>query len=61
VTPHKFNPGQTVKLIASLYLPNSHGDFEVLRVLSEEHGMHQYQVKSATDGVVSVVMETEIA
>lgn len=58
---HKFNPGQRVKLIPSPYIRNSHGDFEILRVLPEERGMNQYRVKSITDGVVRVVMETEIA
>ncbi len=50
-----------VKLIPSPYIRNSQGEFEILRVLPEEHGMHQYRIKSATDGVVRVVMESEIA
>jgi hypothetical protein len=61
VITHKFNPGQTVKLIPSAYIRDSQGDFEILRVLPEEHGMHQYHIKSATDGIVRVVMESEIA
>jgi hypothetical protein len=58
---HKFSPGQTVRLIPSPYIRDSQGNFEILRVLPEEHGIHQYRVKSATDGVVRVVMESEIA
>jgi hypothetical protein len=58
---HKFNPGDRVKLIPSPYIRNSQGEFEILRVLPVEHGMHQYRVKSITDGVVRVVMEAEIA
>ena len=61
MTAHKFSAGQKVKLIPSPYIRNSQGDFEILRVLPEEHEMHQYRIKSATDGVVRVVMESEIA
>jgi hypothetical protein len=58
---HKFNPGERVKLIPSSYIRNLQEDFEILRVLPEEHGMHQYRIKSTIDGVVRVVMESEIA
>lgn len=58
---HKFNPGDRVKLIPSPYIRNSQGEFEILRVLPMEHGMHQYRVKSIVDGVMRVVMEAEIA
>jgi hypothetical protein len=61
VIAHKFQAGQMVKLIPSPYIRNSQGEFEILRVLPEEHGMHQYRIKSTTDGVVRVVMESEIA
>jgi hypothetical protein len=61
MTEHKFNLGQRVKLIPSAYIRNAHGEFEILRVLPEEHGMYQYRIKSITDGVVRVVMESEIA
>jgi hypothetical protein len=57
----KFETGQTVKLIPSPYIRNHQGEFEILRVLPEEHGMYQYRIKSITDGVVRVVMESEIA
>ena len=58
VISHKFQAGQMVKLIPSPYIRNSQGEFEILRVLPEEHGMHQYRIKSTTDGVVRVVMES---
>jgi hypothetical protein len=61
VIAHKFQAGQMVKLIPSPYIRNSQGEFEILRVLPEEHGMHQYRIKSTADGVVRVVMESEIA
>jgi hypothetical protein len=61
VIAHKFNPGETVKLVPSSYIRNSQGDFDILCVLPEEHGMHQYRVKSIIDGIVCVVMESEIA
>ena len=61
VIVHKFQAGQMVKLIPSPYIRNSQGEFEILRVLPEEHGMHQYRIKSTTDGVVRVVLESEIA
>jgi hypothetical protein len=50
-----------VKLIPSPYIRNAHGEFEILRVLPEEHGMHQYRIKSIADGGLRVVMESEIA
>jgi hypothetical protein len=58
---HKFNPGERVKLIPSPYIRNTQGDFEILRVLPIEYGMHQYRIKSVTDSIVRVVMEAEIA
>jgi len=61
VKPHKFETGETVKLIPSSYIRNAQGDFKILSVLPEEHGMHQYRVRSNADGVVRVVMESEIA
>ena len=60
MTEHKFNLGQRVKLNPSPYIRNAHGEFEIERVLPEEHGMHQYRIKSITSGVVRVVMESEI-
>jgi hypothetical protein len=56
----KFQAGQTVKVIPNSYIPSARGDFNVVCVLPEEHGMHQYRIKSITDGHVRVVMESEI-
>jgi hypothetical protein len=61
VKPHKFETGQTVQLIPSSYIRNAQGDFKIVSVLPEEHGMRQYRIKSSADGVVRVVMESEIA
>jgi hypothetical protein len=60
VKPQKFQAGQTVKLVPSSYIRNAHGEFKILAVLPEEHGMRQYRIKSNADGVVRVVMESEI-
>jgi hypothetical protein len=56
----RFVVGQTVSVIAGPYLPNAQGKFSVLSVLPEEHGMHQYRIKSVTDEHVYLVMETEL-
>jgi hypothetical protein len=57
---HKFQAGQTVTVIASPYISNARGDFNIVCVLPEEHGMHQYRIKSIADGHLRVVMESEI-
>jgi hypothetical protein len=57
---HKFNIGQMVRVIPNSYISDAQGKFDVVSVLPEEHGMHQYRIKSATDERVHVVMETEL-
>ncbi len=57
---HKFQIGQTVRVVPSQYISNARGDFKIVCVLPEEHGMRQYRVKSISDGHLRVVMESEI-
>jgi hypothetical protein len=57
---HKFQAGQTVKVVPNPYIPSAGEDFNIVCVLPEEHGMHQYRIRSITDGHLHVVMESEI-
>jgi hypothetical protein len=56
----KFDVGQTVRIVPSPYIQNAKGKFNILSVLPDEHGMHQYQIKSTADERVHIVMEIEI-
>jgi len=58
---HKFKPGQTVRIIPSGYITNARGNFIIVCVLPEEHGVYHYRIKSTVDGHERVVMETEVA
>ena len=57
---HKFQAGQTVTVIPSPYILNAQGVFNIEFVLPEEYGMHQYRIRSITDGHLHLVMESEI-
>jgi FAD synthase len=37
------------------------GAFEIVRLLPEEHGIHQYRLKSMQDGRERVAMEEELS
>jgi hypothetical protein len=56
----KFNIGQMVRVVPSSYISDAQGKFNVVSVLPEEHGMHQYRIKSTTGERVHLVMETEL-
>ena len=60
MNPQKFRAGQMVTVIPSPYIPSLRGDFSIVCVLPEEHGMYQYRIKAITDESVHVVMESEI-
>jgi hypothetical protein len=60
MSAYKFRPGQTVTIVRSPNISNARGSFTIVSILPEEHGTHQYRVKSVTDGHLRVVMESEI-
>jgi hypothetical protein len=57
---HKFKAGQTVQLIPSGYISNTHGSFTIVCALPEEHGIYHYRIRSTTDGHERVVTENEV-
>ncbi|HEY1720132.1 MAG TPA: hypothetical protein VGG27_02720 [Magnetospirillaceae bacterium] len=57
----KFLSGQTVRVIQNKRVTKASGNFEVGRVLPEEKGVHQYLIRSTSDGHQRVVAEYEIA
>ena len=61
MTKQKFKAGQTVTVVQSAHILNARGNFRILCALPEERGVQQYRIKSAIDGHVRVVMESEIA
>jgi hypothetical protein len=58
---HKFKPGQTVTLTPSRYGSNRQAQFQVVRLLPAEHGIHHYRLKSVADGHERVAAENELS
>jgi hypothetical protein len=59
--PHKFQAGQTVKLLpSSLDHHTPHGLYEVVRILPPDGDDNQYRVKSSSDGHERVVRESQL-
>ncbi len=57
---HKFSVGQIVRVIPNPNTRDARGAFRVVRVLPTEHGIHQYRIKSETDGHERVVTEGQV-
>jgi hypothetical protein len=61
VPDRKFKTGQRVNLAQNnLGGALRGGTFTIIRLLPEERGVHQYRVKSVTDGHERVVLENEL-
>jgi hypothetical protein len=60
IAGHKFKAGQTVQLVPSGYISNTHGSFTIVCALPEEHGIYHYRIRSTTDGHERVVTESEV-
>jgi hypothetical protein len=57
---HKFKVGQSVEFAGGGIQPKPLGLFKVVRVMPSERGIHQYRIKSATDGPERMVTESEL-
>ncbi len=57
---HKFDVGQSVRIASGRNAVSAPGNFIVVRVLPTEHGIHQYRIKSETDGHERVVTEEQV-
>lgn len=57
----KYQPGQTVMMVARRYERTPPGSFRIVRLLPTENGMKQYRVQSVVDGHERVVSEAELA
>jgi hypothetical protein len=58
---HKLHVGQTVTLLPTHYGANRNGNFKVTCLLPQERGVHQYRLKSVTDGHERVATEDELS
>ncbi len=60
MTSHKFKVKQSVQFLGSYSRPKPLGRFQIVSVMPTERGIHQYRVKSLTDGHERVVMESDV-
>jgi len=60
VSAHKFKIKQLVDFVAWDFRLTPLGQFEIVRVMPVEHGIHQYRIKSMKDGHERVVIESEL-
>jgi hypothetical protein len=60
MTVHKFRSGQSVTMAPSSLRSTPKGRFEIVRQMPEEHGTHQYRIRSVLDGHERIVLESEI-
>lgn len=60
VQTYKFAAGQTVVFVPGSDERKYGGLFEVVRRLPEEHGQHQYRIRSRSDGHQRVVWEYQL-
>lgn len=58
---HKFKLGQAVQLVGTYIRLKPLGRFEVVRVMPIEHGLHQYRIRSLTDGHERMALEAELS
>jgi hypothetical protein len=58
---HRFRVGQMVTLVPNRYGANRLGNFKVMFLLPQEHGVNQYRLKSTTDGHERVADENELS
>ena len=58
---HRFRTGQKVTLTQSRFGSDRQGTFEIVRLMPEEHGIHQYRLKSTVDGRERMATEDELS
>ncbi|HKT19381.1 MAG TPA: hypothetical protein VJR47_15135 [Stellaceae bacterium] len=57
---HKFKIGQSVEFAGGGVQPKPLGVFKIVRVMPSERGIHQYRIKSVTDGHERMAVESEL-
>lgn len=61
MSDHKFKVNQLVDFVAWDFRLTPLGQFEIVRVLPVEHGIHRYRIKSVADGHERVAVENELS
>lgn len=60
MTPHKFKPGQFVRVPTSRPLGTPAGRYEIVRTLPPQGNDNQYRVRNTDDNQERVVRESEL-